>query len=61
MDKANREMDEGLNRKLDEDFGKQLIYKMTRDRDEDSNDAKTGSVIKDKKDSRSGRIISRKC
>ena len=34
--------------KLDEE--RRLIYKVARERDEDSKDVKTGSVIKDKKD-----------
>ena len=39
---------EELYRKLDEE--RRLIYKLAGERDEDSKDVKTGSVIKDKKD-----------
>ena len=35
MDIARRSTDEELYRKLDEDGGKQMIYKMARDRTED--------------------------
>ena len=48
MDKIKREMEEELYRKLDEDCGKKLIYKMAQESDEDSKDVQTGSVIKDK-------------
>ena len=48
MDKAKREMEEELYRKLDEECRKKLIYKTAQERDEDSKDVKTGSVIKDK-------------
>ena len=41
-------MEEELYRKLDQDCGKKLIYKMAQERDEDNEDVKTGSVIKDK-------------
>ena len=47
-DKAKREMEEKLYRKLDEDCEKKLIYKMAQERGEESNDVKTRSVIKDK-------------
>ena len=42
-------MEQELYRELDEDCGKKLIYKMARERNEDSKDVITGSVIKDKK------------
>ena len=35
--------------KLDEDGAKKMIYKMARDRDENYNDVKGGTVIKDRK------------
>ena len=41
-------MEKELYRKLDKDCGKKLIYKMAQERDEDSKDVNTGSVIKDK-------------
>ena len=53
LDKAKREMEEELYRKLYEDCGKKLVYKMAQERDEDSQDVKTGSVIKDK----SGKLV----
>ena len=34
-------------RNLDENCGKQMIFKMTRDRTEDGRDVKRGAVIKD--------------
>ena len=40
-------------RKLDEDGGKKMIFKMARDRTEDRRDVKRGAVIKDNK----GRLI----
>ena len=40
-------MEEELYRKLDEDGGKKMIFKMTRDRTEDGGDLKRGEVIKD--------------
>ena len=39
--------------KLDEDGGKKMIYKMARDRDENSKDVKHGTVIKD----RNGKLV----
>ena len=48
VDKAKREMEEELYRKLDEE--RRLIYKLAGERGEDSKDVKTGSVLKDKKD-----------
>ena len=42
--------------KLDEDGGKKMIYKMTRDRDENSKDVKGGTVIKD----RNGKLVTEK-
>ena len=46
VDKAKKEIKEELYRKLDEDCGRKLTYKMAQERDEDSKDVKTGSVIK---------------
>ena len=46
VDEAKREMEEELYKTLDEDCGKTLILKMAQERDEDSKDVKTGSVIK---------------
>ena len=46
-------MDEELYRKLDEDGGKKMIFKMARDRTEDGRDVKRGAVIKDN----NGRLI----
>ena len=46
VDRARRSMDEELYRKLDEDGGKKLIFKMARDRTEDGRDVKRGAVIK---------------
>ena len=40
-------MEEELYRKLDEDGGKKMIFKMARDRTEDGRDVKRGAVIKD--------------
>ena len=40
-------------RKLDEDGGKKMIFKMARDRTEDGRDVKRGAVIKDN----NGRLI----
>ena len=53
MDRARRSMEEELYRKLDEDGGKQMIFKMARDRTEDGRDVKRGAVIKDN----NGRLI----
>ena len=53
MDRARRSMEEELYRKLDEDGGKKMIFKMARDRTEDGRDVKRGAVIKDN----SGRLI----
>ena len=53
VDKARQKMEEELYKKLDEDGGKKIIYKMARDRNEESKDVKRGSVIKDK----NGRLI----
>ena len=53
MDRARRSMDEELYRKLDEDGGKKMIFKMARDRTEDGRDVKRGAVIKDN----NGRLI----
>ena len=40
-------MEEEMYRKLAEDVGKNMIFKMTRDRTEDGRDVKIGAVIKD--------------
>ena len=53
MDRAGRRMDEELYRKLDEDGGINMIFKMARDRTEDGRDVKRGAVIKDN----NGRLI----
>ena len=47
VDRARRSMEEELYRKLDEDGGKNMIFKMARDRNEDGRDVKRGAVIKD--------------
>ena len=59
VDKARRSMEEELYRKLDEDGGKQMIFKMARYRTEDGREVKRGAVIKDN----NGRLIteSRSC
>ena len=59
MDIARRSTDEELYRKLDEDGGKQMIFKMARCRTEDGREVKRGAVIKDN----NGRLIteSRNC
>ena len=46
MDRARRSMEEELYRKLDEDGGKKMIFKMARDITEDGRDAKRGAVSK---------------
>ena len=48
VDKARQKMEEELYKKLDEDGGKRMLYKMAQDRNEESEDVKRGSVIKDK-------------
>ena len=53
MDRARSSMEEELYQKLDEDGGKKMIFKMTRDRTEDGRDVKRGAVIKDN----NGRLI----
>ena len=47
MDRARMSMKEELYLKLDEDGGKNMIFKMARDRTEDGRDVKRGAVIKD--------------
>ena len=47
VDRARRSMEEELYRKLDEDGGKRVIFKMARDITEDGRDVKRGAVIKD--------------
>ena len=44
---STEEYGEELYRKLDEDGGKNMIFKMARDRTEDGRDVKRGAVIKD--------------
>ena len=53
VDRAWRSMKEELYRKLDEDGGKKMIFKMAWDRTEDGRDVKRGAVIKDN----NGRLI----
>ena len=45
VDRARRSMEEELYRKLDDDGGKKMIFKMARDRTEDGRDVKRGVVI----------------
>ena len=45
--RARRSMEEELYRKLDEDGGNKMIFKIARDRTEDGRDVKRGAVIKD--------------
>ena len=47
VDRARRSMEEELYRKLDEDGGKRVIFKMARDITEEGRDVKRGAVIKD--------------
>ena len=47
VDKARRGVEADVYSKLDEDGGKKMIYKMARDRDENSKDLKGGTVMKD--------------
>ena len=53
VDRARRSMEEELYRKLDDDGGKKMIFKMARDRTEYGRDVKRGVVIKDN----NGRLI----
>ena len=53
VDKAMIDMEADVYSKLDEDGEKKMIYKMARDRDENSKDAKGGTVIKD----RNGKLV----
>ena len=53
VDRARRSMEEELYRKLDEDGGKKMIFKLAQDRTEDGRDVKRGAVIKDN----NGRLI----
>ena len=53
VDKARRDMETDVYSKLDEDGGKTMIYKMSRDRDENSKDVKGGTVMKD----RNGKLV----
>ena len=45
VDKARRSMEEELYRKLDEGGGKQMIFKMARDRTEDGREVRRGAEI----------------
>ena len=47
MDRVWGSMEEELYRKLDEDGGKKMIFKMARDRTEDGRDVQRDAVIKD--------------
>ena len=47
VDRARSSMEEELYRKLDDDGGKNMIFKMARDITEDGRDVKRGAVIKD--------------
>ena len=47
VERARRSTEEELYRKLDEDDGKQMIFKMARDITEDGRDVNRGAVIKD--------------
>ena len=47
VDRVRRSMEEELYRKLDEDGGKKMIFKMARDITEDGRDVMRGAVIKD--------------
>ena len=51
--RARRGMTEELYRKLDEDGGKKMIFKMARDRTEEGRDVNIGAVINDN----NGRLI----
>ena len=53
MDRALRNMEEELYRKLDEAGGKIMIFNMARGRTEGGRDMKRGAVIKDN----NGRLI----
>ena len=46
-------MEEEQNRKLDDDGGKKMIFKMARDRTEEGREVTRGAVIKDN----NGRLI----
>ena len=48
VDKARRDMEADVHTKLDDDGGKKMIYKMARERDENSKAVKVGTVIKDR-------------
>ena len=47
VDRARRSMEEELYRKLDEDGGQKIIFKMARDRTEEGRGVKRGAAIKD--------------
>ena len=56
VDKARRNMEADVYSKLDDDGGKKIIYKIARDRDENSKDVKGGTLIKD----RNGKLVTEK-
>ena len=53
VDRARGNMEEELYRKIDEGGGKNIIFKMARDRTDDGRDVKRGAVINDS----NGRLI----
>ena len=53
VDKARRDIEADVYSKQDEDGGKKMIYKMARDRNENSKDVKGGTVMKD----RNGKLV----
>ena len=53
VDKAMRDMEADVYSKLDEDGGKKMIYKLARDKDENSKVVKGGTVMKD----RNGKLV----
>ena len=53
MDKGRNDIEADLYTKLDADAGKKMLYKMTRHRNENSEDVKGGTFIKD----RNGKLV----
>ena len=53
VDKAMRDMEADVYSKLDEDGGKKMIYKLARDKDENSKVVMGGTVMKD----RNGKLV----
>ena len=47
MDKVRNDMEEEVYKKLEEDGGRKMIYKLAHDRDEGGKDMKRGVVIED--------------